>query len=63
MAGIAKANEEAISRAQTIKKIKIILDDFSEPTSGELTATLKLKRSVVNKKYAAEIESLYTGSK
>jgi len=41
---------KAVSKAATIKKWKILPLDFSVKT-GELTPTLKLKRSYVIKKY------------
>jgi long-chain-fatty-acid--CoA ligase ACSBG len=55
---IAAANKEAISAAQQTKKWIILSDDFSVP-GGELTPTLKLKRPIVAKKYAAEIDGIY----
>merc|ERR1712013_582247 len=47
-----------VSKAQTIKYFRILDGDFGVE-SGELTATMKLKRPVVTKKYAKEIESMY----
>jgi len=49
-----------VARYQTIKKIKILPNVFSVD-GGELTPTLKVKRNVVNEKYATEIESFYAG--
>jgi long-chain-fatty-acid--CoA ligase ACSBG len=51
-------NKKAISRAQVIKKYKILTHDFTVET-GELTPTLKLKRKFVTQKYAKEIETMY----
>merc|ERR1711920_649304 len=56
--GLAAANKEAISRAQNIGKFTILDGDFSE-AAGEMTPTLKLKRNVVNKKYADVIDEMY----
>ena len=56
--GVQKANSKATSRAQKIGKWKMLTTDFSEK-GGELTPTLKLKRSVTAEKYAKEIEELY----
>ncbi|MGB7477838.1 MAG: long-chain fatty acid--CoA ligase [Polyangiales bacterium] len=47
-----------VARYQTIKKIKILPSVFSVD-GGELTPTLKVKRNIVNEKYAAEIAAFY----
>jgi len=47
------------SNAAKIAKFSILPLDFSVETD-ELTATLKLKRGVVEKKYAATIEAMYS---
>ncbi len=47
-----------LARVQSIKKFVIIPEEFT-PESGELTPTMKLKRRVINEKYAKEIESMY----
>lgn len=44
--------------AQCVQKWAVLDQDFSEK-EGDLTPTLKLKRSVVAKKHAALIDSLY----
>jgi len=51
---------KAVSRAESIRKFKVLAVDFTE-ASGHLTPSLKVKRSVVAKDYAAEIEALYSG--
>jgi long-chain acyl-CoA synthetase len=48
-------------REEQVKKFKILQDDLSQQT-GELTPTLKVKRNVVNEKYAGEVERLYSPS-
>jgi len=48
----------AVSQAEGIKKFSILPHDFSEE-SGEMTPSLKVKRNVVGKNYAADIEALY----
>lgn len=48
-----------VSKAEGIKKFVVLPADFTEET-GELTATLKIRRHVVEQKYADEIEALYT---
>ncbi|MGE3628604.1 MAG: long-chain fatty acid--CoA ligase, partial [Sandaracinaceae bacterium] len=53
----AQCNQK-VARYQSIKKIDI-LDTTFGVDSGELTPTLKVKRDVVNKKYADRIAKLY----
>jgi long-chain acyl-CoA synthetase len=50
-----------VGRVEQVKKFKILDHDLSQQT-GELTPTLKVKRNVVNEKFAGEVEKLYTGS-
>ncbi|PRX51144.1 long-chain acyl-CoA synthetase [Prauserella shujinwangii] len=57
-AAVDEANK-FVSHAEAIKKFTILPHDFSE-ASGEITPSLKLKRNVVSKNYAADIEALYT---
>ncbi|WP_033293347.1 AMP-dependent synthetase/ligase [Amycolatopsis jejuensis] len=47
-----------VSHAEAIKKFTVLGADFTE-ASGEITPSLKLKRGVVGKNYAADIEALY----
>lgn len=49
---------QAVSHAESIKKFRVLPDDFTEET-GEMTPSLKLRKSVVGKKRANEIEALY----
>jgi long-chain acyl-CoA synthetase len=57
-AAVDDANK-AVSRAESIRKFKILPADFTE-ASGHLTPSLKVKRNIVAKDYAAEIEAMYT---
>ncbi|MEW6527578.1 MAG: long-chain fatty acid--CoA ligase [Spirochaetota bacterium] len=54
---IEKCNQK-LARYETVKKVGIIRSEFSKET-GELTATLKVKRKVVQEKYKPIIDSLY----
>jgi long-subunit acyl-CoA synthetase (AMP-forming) len=47
-----------LARVQSIKKIKVLPSDLTIE-GGELTPTMKVKRKVVNQKYAAEIAAFY----
>jgi long-chain-fatty-acid--CoA ligase ACSBG len=55
-------NKKSVSRAQVIKKYKILTHDFSIDT-GEFTPTMKLKRKFVTQKYSKEIEQMYQDPK
>ncbi len=54
---LARANR-TVSHTESIKKYHVLPDQFTEET-GELTASLKVKRNVVHQKYAKQIEALY----
>jgi long-chain acyl-CoA synthetase len=47
-----------VSKAESVRKFRILPSQFTEDT-GHLTPSLKLKRNVVAKDYAAEIEAIY----
>lgn len=53
-----EAVNATLARVQTIKKFVIIPAEFT-PEGGELTPTMKMKRRIINEKYAKEIESMY----
>ncbi|MBY6540714.1 long-chain fatty acid--CoA ligase [Rhodococcus sp. BP-349] len=57
-AAVAEANK-TVSHAESIKKYRILPADFTEE-GGELTPTMKLKRAVVQKSYASDIEAIYS---
>ena len=50
--------EKAISNAQQIRKWTLLEKDMSL-AAGELTATMKLKRSVINQRYEQAINKMY----
>jgi long-subunit acyl-CoA synthetase (AMP-forming) len=56
--GVETVNGQLAS-FETIKKFRVLPVQFSIE-SGELTATMKLKRKVVEKKFAREIEELFS---
>ncbi|WP_424214146.1 AMP-dependent synthetase/ligase [Streptomyces sp. BI20] len=49
----------AVSKAESVRKFRILGSQFTEE-SGHITPSLKLKRAVVAKDFADEIEALYT---
>jgi long-chain acyl-CoA synthetase len=58
-AAVEEANR-AVSRAEQIRKFRILPGDFTEQ-GGELTPTLKVKRAVVLRRYADDVAALYGG--
>ena len=62
LAAIQEAVDEAnkaVSRAESIRKFRILPTDWT-PVDGQLTPSLKLKRNVVMKEHAADVEALYS---
>jgi long-chain acyl-CoA synthetase len=56
--GIARVNAQ-LSHAEQVKRWTVLRDDLSVE-HGDLTPSLKLKRTAVAARYAAEIEALYS---
>ena len=54
------AANETLARVEQIKKYRILEGQSWAPGCDEVTQTMKLKRRVINQKYSAEIESLYS---
>jgi len=53
---------KAVSRAESIRRFRILGTDFTED-NGYLTPSLKVRRHVVTKDFAAEIEAIYATPK
>jgi long-chain acyl-CoA synthetase len=58
-AGVDDANK-AVSKAEAIRKFAILPVDWTEE-GGQITPSLKLKRSVVMKEFTSDVEALYAG--
>lgn len=58
---IEKVNKDSTSKASKIRKFTVLPRDFSI-SGGELGPTMKVKRHAVEKKYAKEIENMYSTS-
>ena len=62
VAEIQKAGDEAkkaVSNAEAVKKFTILPVDWTEE-GGQLTPSMKLKRNVVMKEFASEVDALYS---
>ncbi|MEU7021004.1 AMP-dependent synthetase/ligase [Streptomyces sp. NPDC046203] len=49
----------AVSKAESVRKFRVLSSQFTEQ-AGHITPSLKLKRNVVAKDFADEIEAIYT---
>ena len=61
LARLQTAVDEAnktVSRAESIRRFRVLPVDLTEQ-NGYLTPTLKVKRALIHKDFAAEIEELY----
>jgi long-chain acyl-CoA synthetase len=50
---------KAVSRAEAVRRFHVLPGDFTEQ-SGHLTPSLKVRRNVIMKDYAGEVEALYS---
>ncbi|MBI4597962.1 MAG: long-chain fatty acid--CoA ligase [Candidatus Omnitrophica bacterium] len=55
---LVQAKQQGCPSFEQVKKIALLDQEFSQ-TSGELTPTLKAKRSVIAQRYASLLQSLY----
>lgn len=55
---LAKYNKGVSSQSQLLRNWCILMNEFTVG-NGELTATMKLRRSVIQQHYAKEIDSMY----
>lgn len=58
---IEKDVNSKLARYQTIKRIEIVPNEFSVD-GNELTPTMKIRRNIVNEKYAHLIDKMFDGS-
>jgi long-chain acyl-CoA synthetase len=49
----------AVSKAESVRKFRVLTAEFS-PETGHLTPSLKLKRAVIMKDFAADVDALYS---
>ena len=57
-AAVDEANK-AVSRAEAVRRFRVLPGDFTEQ-SGYLTPSLKVRRNLIVKDFAADIEALYS---
>ena len=57
-AGIVSAQNEGLAQFEKLKKFCIVPDELS-PANGTLTASLKLRRRVIEERYRGQIEAMY----
>ena len=60
--GAVDEANKAVSKAEAIRKFAILPVDWTEE-GGQMTPSLKLKRAVVMKEFAADVDALYAGAK
>ena len=55
---VVREANASLANFETIKRFRLVADEWSQDT-GELTPSMKLKRRVINAKYAVVIDELY----
>jgi long-chain acyl-CoA synthetase len=58
--GLVRETNKRFARVENIRKF-VILDKELDHDDGELTATQKVRRNIINKKFARELEQIYGG--
>ena len=58
MQAAVDAANKSVSKAESIRSFAVLPVDWTEQ-GGQLTPSLKLKRSVVMKEFAGEVEKIY----
>jgi len=56
--GLVQAKQQALPSFEQVKRIALLEQEFSQ-AAGELTPTLKAKRTVIAQRYAAVLDALY----
>jgi long-chain acyl-CoA synthetase len=59
--GAVDEANKAVSKAEAIRKFTILPVDWTEE-GGQMTPSLKLKRAVVMKEFASDVDALYAGA-
>ena len=57
--GIVENVNQGLARFEKLKRVMIVPDEFT-PDNGALTPTMKLRRRVIEDRYRAQIDELYT---
>ena len=57
--GLVTEVNKGLAKYESMKRFKVVAEEWSQET-GELTPSIKLKRRVINERYAALIDELYS---
>jgi long-chain acyl-CoA synthetase len=56
--GLVRDTNQRFARVENVRRF-VILDKELDHDDGELTATQKVRRNIINKKFARELEHIY----